>query len=231
MDEQDKRLIVESGVAARVAGVVEPVIEQLGYRLVRVRVTGQNGCTVQIMAERPDGSMGVDDCEAVSRAVSPALDVEEPITAAYYLELSSPGIDRPLVRPSDFARWAGFDTKVEMEVPAHGRKRYRGILRGVDGVQALLELPDAPAGVDPMVSLPIADMAEARLILSDALIAESLKRGKSGLEPAMPEPEAVERRKADVRLKANRLKSGKPDIKARRQAASATQDTSSSEEN
>jgi ribosome maturation factor RimP len=231
MDEQDKRLIVESGVAARVAGVVEPVIEQLGYRLVRVRVTGQNGCTVQIMAERPDGSMGVDDCEAVSRAVSPALDVEEPITAADHLELSSPGIDRPLVRPSDFARWAGFDTKVEMEVPAHGRKRYRGILRGVNGVQALLELPDAPVGVDPSVSLPIADMAEARLILSDALIAESLKRGKSGLEPAMPEPEAVERRKADVRLKANRLKGGKPDTKARRQAASATQDTSSSEEN
>jgi ribosome maturation factor RimP len=201
---QDIRLILENGVAARVASVVEPVIEQLGYRLVRVRVTGMNGCTVQIMAEKPDGSMGVDDCEIVSRAVSPVMDVEEPITAAYYLELSSPGIDRPLVRPSDFARWSGHDTKIEMAVPAHGRKRYRGFLRGVEGTHALLELPDAPEGADRIVSLPIADMSEARLMLTDARIAESLKRGKDGLEPAMPEPEAVERRRSapDVKLKA-----------------------------
>lgn len=210
MDDSDSRLILESGTAARVAAVVEPAIEQLGYRLVRVRVTGQNGCTVQIMAERPDGSMGVDDCEAVSRAVSPVLDVEEPISAAYHLELSSPGIDRPLVRASDFARWAGFDTKVEMAVPAGGRKKFRGILRGEKDGHAVIELPDAPEGANPMVSLPIGDMAEARLMLSDALIAESLKRGKSGLEPAMPEPDAVERRKSDVRLKAERLRSGKP---------------------
>ncbi len=202
-DEQDKRLIVESGVAAHVAAVVEPVIEQLGYRLVRVRVTGQNGCTVQIMAERPDGSMGVDDCETVSRAISPVLDVEEPIKVAYYLEMSSPGIDRPLVRPIDFVRWAGHDTKVEMAVPANGRKRFRGFLRGLDGVNALIELPDAPEGAERIASLPIADMSEARLMLTDALIAESLKRGKDGLEPAMPEPEAVEVRRTapDVKLK------------------------------
>ncbi|MGL4439121.1 MAG: ribosome maturation factor RimP, partial [Bosea sp. (in: a-proteobacteria)] len=171
--EQDKRLIVESGVAAHVAAVVEPVIEQLGYRLVRVRVTGQNGCTVQIMAERPDGSMGVDDCETVSRAISPILDVEEPIKVAYYLEMSSPGIDRPLVRPVDFVRWAGHDTKIEMAVPANGRKRFRGFLRGIDGSNALIELPDAPEGAERIVSLPIGDMAEARLMLTDALIAES----------------------------------------------------------
>lgn len=202
-EQNDKRLIIESGVAAQVAAVVEPVIEQLGYRLVRVRVTGQNGCTVQIMAERPDGSMGVDDCETVSRAVSPMLDVEEPIKVAYYLEMSSPGIDRPLVRPIDFVRWAGHDTKIEMAVPANGRKRFRGFLRGIEGTNALLELPDAPAGTEPIVSLPIGDMSEARLMLTDALIAESLKRGKDGLEPAMPEPEAIEvRRNApDVKLK------------------------------
>jgi ribosome maturation factor RimP len=232
-----ERLILESGVARRIAGIVEPVIEQLGYRLVRVRVTGQNGCTVQIMAERPDGSMGVDDCEAVSRAISPVLDVEEPITAAYYLEMSSPGIDRPLVRPEDFARWSGHDAKIEMAVPAHGRKRYRGFLRGVEGVHALLELPDAPEGADRVVSLPIADMSEARLVLTDALIAESLKRGKEGLEPAMPEPEAVERRKAAPRPKAPArpkpaAKAEKPRLKnASKGAAKSARTPPSSEEN
>ena len=107
MREQDEaldepRLIVDHGVAARVGAVVEPALRDLGYRLVRVRVTGVNGCTVQIMAERPDGAMTVDDCEAVSRAVSPALDVDDPVGRAYHLEISSPGIDRPLVRAGDF---------------------------------------------------------------------------------------------------------------------------------
>lgn len=197
MVDHETRIIRESGVAARVASVVEPVIEQLGYRLVRVRVTGQNGCTVQIMAERPDGFMGVDDCELVSKAVSPALDVEEPITTAYNLELSSPGIDRPLVRAGDFVRWAGHDAKIEMAVPLAGRKRFRGLLRGVEDKVALVELPDVPEGSDAVVRVPITDMSEARLVLTDALIAESLRRGKQGLEPAMPEPEAVERRRAE----------------------------------
>jgi len=106
--ERDKRLITESGVAARVAAIVEPVIGDLGFDLVRVRVTPTNGCTVQIMAERPDGTMSVADCETVSRAISPVLDLEDPITQAYYLEISSPGIDRPLVRASDFERWTGY---------------------------------------------------------------------------------------------------------------------------
>ena len=108
-DLDEPRLIADKGVAARVGAVVEPVLRDLGYRLVRVRVTAQNGCTVQIMAERPDGTMSVDDCEAVSRAVSPALDVDDPVDRAYHLEISSPGIDRPLVRVSDFARWAGHE--------------------------------------------------------------------------------------------------------------------------
>jgi ribosome maturation factor RimP len=196
MSGADDRVITESGAASAVAAVVEPVIVQLGYRLVRVRVTGQNGCTVQIMAERPDGQMGVEDCEAVSRAVSPALDVEDPIRTAYNLEVSSPGIDRPLVRPADFARWAGHEVKVEMAVPADGRKRFRGVLNGVEGPLARIRLPDAPAGSDPVVLLAMADMHEARLVLTDDLIAESIKRGKDGLEPAMPEPEALERRRA-----------------------------------
>src|ERR687893_1017755 len=117
MSDNEKRLITESGVAARVATIIDPVVQDLGFRLVRVKVTGTNGCTVQIMAERPDGTMSVDDCEVVSRAISPVLDLEDPIGRAYYLEISSPGIDRPLVRASDFERWAGHEVKIEMAVP------------------------------------------------------------------------------------------------------------------
>ena len=113
----EPRLIVEPGLPARVAAIVEPVIEQLGYRLVRVRVSGAEGCTVQIMAERPDGSMTVEDCESISRALSPVFDVADPIDQAYRLEISSPGIDRPLVRKSDFERYAGHLAKIETAMP------------------------------------------------------------------------------------------------------------------
>src|SRR5712675_2154201 len=112
--QSDPRLIVEQGVAARVAAVAEPVIVGLGFRLVRVRVSGSAGCTVQIMAERSDGTMTIEDCETVSRALSPVLDVADPVDRAYRLEISSPGIDRPLVRRSDFERYAGHLVKIEM---------------------------------------------------------------------------------------------------------------------
>lgn len=189
MSESEARVISESGVAARVAALAEPVIEGLGFRLVRVRVTGQNGCTVQIMAERDDGTMDVEACEEISRALSPVLDVDDPIGRAYYLELSSPGIDRPLVRASDFERWAGHEAKVETAVPVAGRKRFRGTLRGVSGAAALLERDDARAEEERLVAIPLADIGEARLVLTDALIAESLRRGKAGLPPEMPPPE------------------------------------------
>jgi ribosome maturation factor RimP len=175
----ERRLLGEQGVAARVATIAEPVIEGLGYRLVRVRVSGLSGCTVQIMAERLDGSMTIDDCEAVSRALSPVLDVEDPISRAYRLEISSPGIDRPLVRRSDFDRFAGHVVKVEMAVPIDGRKRFRGVLLGVEGESARIRRDDA-ASETADVLLPIEDMAEARLVLTDALVAESLKRSKGG---------------------------------------------------
>src|SRR5215471_1596443 len=116
----EPRLIIEPGLAARVATIVEPVLEQLSFRLVRVRISGMDGCTVQIMAERADGSMTIDDCELVSRALSPVLDVADPIERAYRLEISSPGIDRPLVRRSDFERYAGHQIKVEMATPLEG---------------------------------------------------------------------------------------------------------------
>ena len=112
--EHEKPLITETGVAARVASAVEPVAEDLGFRLVRVKVTPQNGCTVQVMAERPDGTMSVEDCEALSRALSPVLDLEDPVPQAYRLEVSSPGIDRPLTRESDFERWASADIRQGM---------------------------------------------------------------------------------------------------------------------
>ena len=181
-NDRDERLITETGVAARVAAVVEPVIGDLGFRLVRIKVTAQNGCTVQIMAERDDGTMSVADCESVSRAVSPVLDLEDPIGRAYYLEVSSPGIDRPLVRAGDFNRWAGYDAKVEMAVPVAGRKRFRGIVRGAEGGEAVLALPDAKEGEEPLVRLPLSDIGEARLVLTDELVRESLRRGTAPLQ-------------------------------------------------
>ena len=175
----EPRLIVEPGLAARVAAIAEPVIEQLGYRLVRVRISGADGCTVQIMAERPDGTMVIEDCEAVSRGLSPVLEATDPIDRAYRLEVSSPGIDRPLVRRSDFDRYAGHLAKIEMQVAFEGRKRFRGTLLGTEGALARVRRDDAPAGEQPDVLLPIEDMAEARLVLTDALIEESLRRGKA----------------------------------------------------
>src|ERR1700683_5089213 len=124
----EPRLIIEPGRAARVAAIVEPVLAGLGYRLVRVRVSGFAGCTVQIMAERPDGALSIEDCEAASRALSPVLDVTDPIETSYRLEISSPGIDRPLVRRSDFDRYAGHAALVEMQAPIDGQRRFRGEL-------------------------------------------------------------------------------------------------------
>ncbi|HYF53173.1 MAG TPA: ribosome maturation factor RimP [Salinarimonas sp.] len=175
--DEDPRLITETGVGARVAAIVEPVLDDLGYRLVRVKISGTNGCTVQIMAERPDGTMTVDDCEAVSRAVSPALDVDDPLDRAYHLEVSSPGIDRPLVRAGDFERWVGHEARIEMSVPQDGRKRFRGLVRGSDDGHALVEIPKAGEVEAFTARLPLRDVAEARLVLTDDLIRETLRRG------------------------------------------------------
>ncbi|WP_082540995.1 ribosome maturation factor RimP [Pseudolabrys sp. Root1462] len=175
----EPRLIAETGLPARIASIAEPVIEQLGYRLVRIKVSSGEECTIQIMAERPDGSMTVEDCEAISRALSPVFDVNEPIDRAYRLEISSPGIDRPLVRRSDFERYAGHLVKVEMEVPVAGRKRFRGIIDGVEGDAAKLTRDDPKADEDPAVLLPIADMGEAKLVLTDELVSEALRAEKA----------------------------------------------------
>ncbi len=178
-DPNEPRLIIETGVAARVAAIASAVIGGLGYRLVRVKVTNRDGGTVQIMAERPDGSMAIEDCEACSRALSPVLDVEDPIHGAYRLELSSPGIDRPLVRLSDFVRWAGHEVKIEMTHPVGGRKRFRGLLLGTRDAEALVKRTDARADEEPTVALPVADIGEAKLVLTDALITEALRAAKA----------------------------------------------------
>src|SRR5271154_1253109 len=188
----EPRLVVEPGAAARVSAVAGPVLQGMGYRLGRIKISGEAGCTVQIMAERPDGTMQIEDCEAISRALSPVLDVADPIERAYRLEISSPGIDRPLVRRSDFERFAGHLVKIEMAVAHQGRKRFRGTLAGVEGRAARLHRDDTPAGEDADLLLVMEDIAEARLVLTDELVAESMRRGKAaeremrrhlGLEP------------------------------------------------
>jgi ribosome maturation factor RimP len=186
----EPRLISETGTAARVAAIVEPVLQDLGYRLVRVHISGLDGCTVQIMAERPDGSMLIEDCETASRALSPVLDAVDPVDRAYRLEISSPGIDRLLVRRSDFERYAGHPVKVEMAIAIEGRRRFRGILKGTEAaaVRIAVEVADKPGEV----LLPIEDVAEARLVLTDALIAESLRRSKAA-DRRKNEPQENER--------------------------------------
>lgn len=176
---REPRLLLEPGLAARVVAFAEPVIEGLGYRLVRVQVSQQSGLTVQIMAERPDGSMTVGDCETISRALSPVFDTKDPIDQPHRLEISSPGLDRPLVRRSDFGRHAGHVAKVEMARGIDGRKRFRGTLLGIEGDAVRLRRDDAKPDEQKEFLLPIEDMAEAKLVLTDALVAEALKRGKA----------------------------------------------------
>lgn len=200
----EPRLIVELGLPARVSSIAEPVIEQLGYRLVRIKISASEGCTIQIMAERPDGSMTVEDCETISRALSPVFDVNEPVAEAYRLEISSPGIDRPLVRRSDFENFAGHLIKIEMDVPANGRKRFRGILAGVEGDSAKLRLDDATEA-DADVLLPIADMAEAKLVLTDELVTQALRAEKAAKR---------ELREAKKEQRQRRLKSSKSQTKS-----------------
>lgn len=170
----DDRLTRETGPALRVAVLVEPILKDMGFRLVRVKMSGP---TLQIMAERADGTFSIDDCEKVSRAISPLLDVEDPIASRYQLEVSSPGIDRPLVRISDFETWAGHEAKIEMAVPVAGRKRFRGRLEGFHDGEVRLYIENPESGQEPLlVGVPFADIGEARLVLTDELIAAARAR-------------------------------------------------------
>jgi ribosome maturation factor RimP len=141
-----------------------------------VHLSGQNGLTLQIMAEREDGTMTVEDCEEVSRAVSPALDVDDPIEKAYHLEVSSPGIDRPLVRKSDFVTWTGHLVKMETSVPVADRKRFKGKIAEAGEDDMLLERDKAAYGEEPTVRIPYDAIADVRLILTDDLIRDALSK-------------------------------------------------------
>jgi ribosome maturation factor RimP len=175
----EPRIIVETGQEARIARIVEPVVNDLGFRLVRVKLSSMNGLTLQIMAERPDGTMDVSGCEAISRALSPVLDIEDPIDKAYHLEISSPGIDRPLVRRGDFEQWAGHVAKMETRSLINGRKRYKGRILKVDGDNVTFRRDEIAPGEDENFTLPLGEIAEAKLTLSDELIREALRRDKA----------------------------------------------------
>ncbi|MDQ0455555.1 ribosome maturation factor RimP [Rhizobium paknamense] len=174
----EPRLITETGLDRRIAEIIEPVLTDMGYKLVRVRMMNQNGLTMQIMAERADGTMTVEDCEKVSMAVSPVLDVEDPVDKAYHLEVSSPGIDRPMVRKSDFERWNGHLLKCETSVLLDGRKRFRGKIVEVSGDAFTLERDQVGYGEELRVSVPFTALAEAKLILTDDLIRDALRADK-----------------------------------------------------
>jgi ribosome maturation factor RimP len=219
----DTRFIRETGLAAQVATLAEPVLADLGFRLVRITISGREGSTVQIMAERPDGMISVEECAIISRNLSPVLDAHDPFPGFYHLEISSPGIDRPLVRPSDFETWAGHEARIELKEPVSGRRRLRGTLEGFADGEVLIEIEitpeqtgeeksakavtaaaeaakpvkkgqkpksaknakaalskEAPKGEMAVIGLPVALIAEARLILTDDLIRDALTRAKQG---------------------------------------------------
>lgn len=176
---EEPRLISETGTEARVAGIVEPILQDLGFRLVRVRLSAMNGQTLQIMAERPDGTISVADCETISRAVSPVLDIEDPVSGTYHLEVSSPGIDRPLVRVSDYRRWAGHVAKLETRTMINGRKRYKGRILETSEGNVVFHRDEKQADEEERFTLPLSEIAEARLVLTDELIREALKRDKA----------------------------------------------------
>ncbi len=150
--------------------VIAPAVEAAGFRLVRLRLMGGKTRTLQIMAEKPDGSMDVEDCASLSRALSEFLDREDPIEGEYVLEVSSPGIDRPLTRLTDFSRWSGHEAKIELSAPDEtGRRKFKGLLLGLDGNDVAMDVGGA------RIKLPFRNIAEAKLVLTDKLIAEDLK--------------------------------------------------------
>jgi len=195
-DLTEKRYIRETGLETRIAAIVEPVANGLGFALVRVKVTPENGCTLQIMAEDENGRFTINDCETLSKDLSPVLDVEDPIDREYHLEVSSPGIDRPLVRRRDFERYLGHEAKVELADMINGRKRFRGTIAAVGETSVTIALPDAPGGTDPEHELALAAIAEAKLVMSDRLM--DLARADQALHPIDDdETETVEYAAAD----------------------------------
>ena len=169
-DLTEKRYIKETGLEARISRIVEPVANGLGFSLVRVKITQENGMTLQIMAEDENSRFTIVNCETLSKDLSPVLDVEDPIDREYHLEVSSPGIDRPLVRRRDFAAYLGHEVKIELSDMINGRKRFRGFIKAVEDDAVIITLPDAPGGTDPDHRLLLSTIGEAKLVMTDALM-------------------------------------------------------------
>ncbi len=169
-------LIAKTAIDRRLAEIVTPVIEDLGFELVRIRLMGGKTATLQIMADRPEGGINVEDCAEISTAVSATLDVEDPVEDAYMLEVSSPGIDRPLTRLKDFDTYEGYEARIETNQPIDGRKRFKGVLAGIEGEDVLINIEDQ--GEIVTVGLNFDWLADAKLILTDELIAEMLRQKK-----------------------------------------------------
>jgi len=174
-----ERFIREAGPAAEIAALVEPVLEEMGFRLVRVVMSRRDGSTIQIMADKAGGAIKVDDCASISRRLSPLLDAHDPVEGRYFLEVSSPGIDRILVRPSDFEDWAGFETKVELKELIDGRRRFRGILEGYENGEMLLQVRLDEKSELQTIGLPVELIHDAKLVLTDELIRASLAKAKA----------------------------------------------------
>ncbi|RBO53232.1 ribosome maturation factor RimP [Rhodovulum sp. BSW8] len=170
-------LIAKTAIDRRLAEILTPVIEGMGFELVRVRLMGGKTKTLQVMAERPDGGIEVDDCAKISTAISAVLDVEDPIEEAYTLEVSSPGIDRPLTRLKDFETWEGYEAKLETAEMIDGRRRFKGMLQGVEDGEVLIEI-EGPEGEPVIIGLQYGWLSDAKLVLTDELIREMLKARK-----------------------------------------------------
>lgn len=162
----------QTEIERRILAIIEPEAQSLGLDIVRIRMMGSRTPTLQIMAEKPDGTMDVEDCAKLSRAIAPVLDVEDPIPSAYNLEISSPGIDRPLTRPGDFANWKTFEARVELDMPIDGRRRFHGFIRDEKDGVVYMDLKDGSEA-----ELSINDMIKAHLVMTDRLIEEAQKRG------------------------------------------------------
>lgn len=169
-------LVAKAAIDRRLAEIVEPTIRGMGYELVRIRLMGGQRKTVQIMADRPEGGIEVDDCAKISTAVSAVLDVEDPLEDAYTLEVSSPGIDRPLTRLKDFDAWEGFEAKLETTEQIDGRRRFKGTLAGTEGDEVLIEIEDK--GEPVTIGLKFEWLSDAKLVLTDELIREALRQKK-----------------------------------------------------
>lgn len=187
-----KRYINETGQEQRIAAIVEPVALALGLLLVRVKITPENGCTLQIMAEDNQGHFTVAQCQSLSQELSPLLDAEEPIESAYHLEVSSPGIDRPLVRQRDFLRWIGHEARIELADMLNGRKRFRGLIKAANETHVTITLPDVPEGANADFDLPLASLANAKLILTDRLLDEAAQAQKENSPLDDPEIQTLQ---------------------------------------